>query len=127
MTESTSSRLCERVGRCDVRASRSTRKVSRSVRKAQGAGVATAGGGLWEGQGVAFPRAGGARDCPSHTVFGKSGIIGLPIYFLLKIPYKASRHTSRQASESCSDKLSDKHSINRRPKALKLPFLIPLP
>lgn len=35
-TESKSSRMCERVGRRDVRASRSTRKVSRSVRKAQG-------------------------------------------------------------------------------------------
>uniref|UniRef100_A0AB39C693 Uncharacterized protein n=1 Tax=Enterococcus phage PMBT56 TaxID=3229530 RepID=A0AB39C693_9CAUD len=46
---------------------------------------------------------------------------------MLKILYKASRHTSRQAFRGHSDNLSDKHSINRRPKALKLPFLIPLP
>ncbi|WZP35004.1 hypothetical protein [Enterococcus phage vB_Efs10_KEN05] len=82
--------MCERVGRCDVRASRSTRKVSRSVRKAQGAGVATAGGGLWEGQGVAFPRAGGARDCPSHTVFGNSDIIASRFIFFRKSSIRRS-------------------------------------
>jgi len=47
-----------------------------------GAGVATAGGGLWEGPGGAFPRAGGGRGSQPLTSFGKSDIIGLSLIHL---------------------------------------------
>ncbi|WVP83206.1 hypothetical protein NENIHHPF_00100 [Enterococcus phage EF_FB] len=101
-TESESSRVCERVGRRDVRASRSTRKVSRSVRKALGRRRSHGGRGLWEGLGVTFPRAGGARDSQPLTSFGKSDIIASGFIFPRKSPIRRS--------DSCSDKLSDGHS-----------------
>ncbi|BAM44920.1 hypothetical protein EnPhBC-611_gp87 [Enterococcus phage BC611] len=61
--------------------------------------MATAGGGLWEGQGVAFPRAGGARDSQPLTSFGKSDIIASRFIFSRKSPIRRP--------DSCSDKLSE--------------------
>lgn len=104
-TESKSSRLCERVGRRDVRASRSTRNASRSVREGAGRKASPRRAGVFgKGRGVTFPRAGGARDSQPMTSFGKSDIIASRFIFSRKSPIRRP--------DSCSDKLSDSYPIS---------------
>ena len=86
--ESKSSRMCERVGRCDVTASRSTRKVSRSVRKAQGRRRGHGGRGSLGRAGGSFSEGGwGARQSASDK-FWKFGHYSFQIYIFPKISYK---------------------------------------
>ena len=126
VTESKQSRLCERVGRRDVRASRSTRNASRSVKEGAGRRCGHGGRGSLGRAGGSFSEGGrGARLSISHS-FWKIRHYSFQIYIFPKILYKALRQLFRQAFRGHSDKLSNKHSTNRRPKALKLPFLIPL-
>ncbi|XBA11775.1 hypothetical protein EDAGPBKM_00087 [Enterococcus phage EF_PFS] len=126
-TESESSRVCERVGRRDVRASRSTRKVSRSVRKALGRRRSHGGRGTLGRAGGNFSEGGrGARQSASDK-FWKIRHYSFRIYFSPKISYKAFRQLFRQAFRRPFRQLSEKHSINRRPKAFLLPFLKALP
>lgn len=125
-SESESSRVCERVGRRDVRASRSTRNASRSVKEGAGRRRGNGGRGSLGRAGGSFSEGGrGARQSASDK-FWKIRHYSFQIYIFPKILYKAFRQLFRQAFRGHSDKLSNKHSINRRPKALKLPFLIPL-
>lgn len=103
VTESKQSRLCERVGRRDVRASRSTRKVSRSVRKVQGRRRGHGGRGSLGRAGGSFSEGGrGARQSASDK-FWKIRHYRLPIYIFSKISYKASRQLFRQAFRGHSD------------------------
>lgn len=100
VTESKSSRLCERVGRCDVRASRSTRKVSRSVKEGAGRRRSHGGRGSLGRAGGSFSEGGrAARLSISHS-FWKIRHYSFPIYIFPKISYKASRQLSDKLSEA---------------------------
>lgn len=71
-TESKSSRMCERVGRRDVRASQSTRNASRSVREGAGRRRGHGGRGSLGRAGGSFSEGGrGARLSISHSFWEK--------------------------------------------------------
>lgn len=71
-TESKSSRLCERVGRRDVRASQSTRNASRSVREGAGRRRGYGGRGSLGRAGGSFSEGGlGARQSVSDKFWEK--------------------------------------------------------